>query len=131
MMGTAGNIRKRATRGFTLIEVLVALVVVSLALPALILRMQGALDDAAYMRSKTYAHWIAENKLQEMHIRHRLEGDVSKTRKHQDREDYGGQKWFWVVEMEETEVEEMVRMTVSVGFEEGTYLATLSGFLNE
>lgn len=121
----------RRHRGFTLIEVLVALVIVGLALPALLLRMQAILDNTAYVNEKTHAFWFAENKMQELLIRHKLQGDVVKTKKTQDQEEFAGQKWFWRVTVQDTEAEKMHRVEVSVGLTDDASLATISGFLYE
>jgi len=109
----------------------VALVIVGLALPAMLLRMQGILDDTSYINRKTYAYWLAENKMQEMVITQKLQGGVTKTRKRQDREEFAGQQWFWKIEMQETAVPKIHRMEISVGLEEGVPLANISGFLHE
>jgi len=50
-------------RGFTLVEVMVALVIVAMALPALITLVMAQVDGAAHIRNKTYGMWIAENQL--------------------------------------------------------------------
>lgn len=53
----------RADRGFTLIEILVALTIVSIALMAS-LRAVGSLTvSAAELRNRTLAQWSAENQL--------------------------------------------------------------------
>lgn len=64
--------------GFTLVEVLVALLVLALALLALQVRMTQYLDDAAYLRDKTLASWVALNQLELLQIADRLElpGDL-------------------------------------------------------
>lgn len=59
--------------GFTLVEVLVALLVLALALLALQVRMTQYLDDAAYLRDKTLASWVALNQLELLQIADRLE----------------------------------------------------------
>jgi general secretion pathway protein I len=50
-------------KGFTLVEVMVALMIVALALPALVILVMTQMDGAAHIRTKTYAMWIAENEL--------------------------------------------------------------------
>ena len=50
-------------KGFTLVEVMVALMIVAMALPALVILVMSQVDGAAHIRNKTYAMWIAENEL--------------------------------------------------------------------
>ncbi len=50
-------------RGFTLLEAMIALMIVAMALPALITLVLTQLDGSAAIRDKTYAYWVAENQL--------------------------------------------------------------------
>jgi general secretion pathway protein I len=56
------------SRGFTLVEVLVALVVVALGLAALMVAVQGAARTSGYLRDKTLAQWIALNRITEVRL---------------------------------------------------------------
>jgi general secretion pathway protein I len=68
------TIRRRPdSQGFTLVEVLVALLILALALVALQLRMTRYLEDAAYLRDKTLAMWVASNQLELLHLAQRLD----------------------------------------------------------
>ncbi len=58
----------RRDRGFTLIEVLVALAIVALALTAIAASMSQMIDAANTMRDRTYASWIAQNKITEFRL---------------------------------------------------------------
>jgi general secretion pathway protein I len=60
--------KKRSDRGFTLVEVLVALVVVALGLAALMVAVQGAARTSGYLRDKTLAQWIALNRIAEVRL---------------------------------------------------------------
>lgn len=51
----------RTTRGFTLLEVLVAVAVLGVALAALIKVGSQHADNSAYLRDRTHAHWVAMN----------------------------------------------------------------------
>ena len=62
-MVTKGRIPARPAAGFTLVEVMVALMIVSMALPALVMLVMAQVDGAAHIRDKSYAMWIAENQL--------------------------------------------------------------------
>ena len=59
---------RRSSGGFTLVEVLVALVVVALGLAALMVAVQGAARTSGYLRDKTLAQWIALNRLAEVRL---------------------------------------------------------------
>jgi general secretion pathway protein I len=58
----------RAFRGFTLVEVLVALTIVAIALMAS-LRATGSLSTSAFeLRQRTLAQWSAENRLAQIRV---------------------------------------------------------------
>jgi general secretion pathway protein I len=52
---------KNKIAGFTLIEVLVALVVITIALTAVLVATQTYIKSTNYLRSKTMAQWVAMN----------------------------------------------------------------------
>jgi general secretion pathway protein I len=59
---------RRASRGFTLVEVLVALTIVAVALMAS-LRAVGSMSvGAADLRARTLAQWSAENRLTQIRV---------------------------------------------------------------
>jgi len=124
-------------RGFALLEILIALAIVGVALPALMLRMQSIANTTEFIESRTIAYWIAENKLEEFNAEQRLQKSVSKMRKDQDTLEFDGQEWHWSVQVEELELGEllapakMYRATIEVGIDPEKPLASLVGFLGE
>src|ERR1044071_3540973 len=62
--------RNQRTRhgGFTLVEVLAALVIVSLGLLGVIQAVSQTASSGAYLRDKTIAHWVAMNRLTEVRL---------------------------------------------------------------
>ena len=117
----------RRARGFTLIEVLVALVVVAVAMTAAILAVSERTRDGTYLRDKTLAHWIAMNIITER----RLRAQAPALGKTSDEVEYAGRKWRWTLLVDRTAVDTMRRLDVSVraaDAPEDTSLATVTGF---
>lgn len=50
-------------KGFTLIEVLIALLIISIGLLAIIKAQHQTLTSTLYLKEKIYSHWIAQNQL--------------------------------------------------------------------
>ena len=114
------------SRGFTLMEVMVALAILAIALAAIIKSTAENITNTAYLRDKTLAHWIAMNKLTELQVM-----DVWQTGKADGKTDFAERTWGWRTEIKNTAVGTVRRVEVDV-FREGEKdhpLATLTGFL--
>ena len=120
------------SRGFTLVEVMVALAIVAIALPALLMALYQQIDDTAYLRDKTLAYMVAENKLAEIRL------VIGSTRNLSAGKDSGlasmaDRDWYWWVETKATEVEKFFRVDITVSLEEEQQeqpLYTLSAFMS-
>lgn len=118
----------RRLNGFTLLEVMVALVIVALALAGVATSMGQMIDTANTMRDRTFASWIAQNKIAEM----RLSGDMPEVGESDGEVDYANTTWEWTAEVSETGVENLMKVDVTVfyaGFDEPVRLVT--GFIGE
>lgn len=119
-------------RGFTLVEVMVALAIVAIALPALLMALYQQIDDTAYLRDKTLAYMVAENKLAEIRL------VIGSTRNLSAGKDSGlasmaDRDWYWWVETKATEVEKFFRVDITVSLDEEQQeqpLYTLSAFMS-
>ena len=103
-------------KGFTLIEVMVAVAVIAVALPALTMAMISQIDGTAYLRDKMLSHWVAENQLAEVRIKNRTTGLVPTT-KQTGVEELAGRNWRWQVSSVKTEGEQfndIYRLSVEV-----------------
>jgi general secretion pathway protein I len=113
--------------GFTLIEVLAALVIVALGMMAVIQAVSQTASNSAYLRDKTIAHWVALNRVTEV----RLEQSSPKVDKTSDEVEMAGRKWRWTMTVTQTPVETMRRIDVSVRpaeAKEGSSMAFITGF---
>ena len=59
---------RRSSRGFTLLEVLVALAIVALGMAALMAALTSAADATGHLRDKSFAEWVALNRLAEVRL---------------------------------------------------------------
>jgi general secretion pathway protein I len=113
--------------GFTLIEVLVALVVVGLGMLAVIQTVGQTANTTSYIREKTIAHWIAMNQLTQV----RLLPNPPPIDKSSDEVEMAGRKWRWQMIVTQTPVESIRRIEVRVRPEEApetSSLASVTGF---
>ena len=118
----------RAEGGFTLLEVMVALMVVALTLLAAAATVSQMIDSANTMRDRTYASWIAQNKIVEM----RLAGTVPEVSTTSGELDYGYGRWAWRAVVSETGIDNFMRVDVSVSRVEEDYaIRTVTGFIGE
>lgn len=119
---------RQRIRGFTLLEILVALAVLAVALAAVIKAVGGYTSNQAYLRDRTLATWVARNVLVEQRVKDawpdvgELKGDT----------EMGGRKWRWVGTVSQTDEQDLRRLDVAVrpyDAEDSQPLAVLGGFL--
>ena len=96
--------------GFTLIEVLVALAIVTVGMAAVLGTLSSSADTIVYLRDKTFANWVALNQIAQV----RVSGQLPAPGKSDGDSDFAGRKWHWHQEVSTTQVPGMVRMDVSV-----------------
>ena len=126
-------VKRRLQLGFTLIEVMAALLIVALALPSLMVLITGQLQGAGFVREKTQAFWIAENQLTRLQLRKQLVENATLPQTESGTEEINGIEWFWTIETQDTEVPGFKRLDVAVypTRERENPLATLTGFMDE
>jgi general secretion pathway protein I len=120
--------RTSRVAGFTLIEVMVALVIVSLALAAVAASMGQMIDTANTMRDRTFASWIAQNKIAEL----RLAGVIPEVGESSGEVDYANTSWAWTAEIAETGVENLLKVDVTVSYAgSDAPVRQVTGFIGE
>ncbi|MBB2495037.1 type II secretion system minor pseudopilin GspI [Aquipseudomonas ullengensis] len=122
------------SRGFTLLEVLVALGIFALVAASVLVASSRALQTAARLEDKTFALWLADNHLQDMQL-----AEIPPSEGREAGEDtYAGRRWLWQSKVEATSEPDMRRVTVWVavrpdsglrGNIEDQALVSLSGFV--
>jgi general secretion pathway protein I len=116
--------------GFTLIEVLVALAVIAFALSAIIRATGVMTGNTAHLKEKTYAHWIAMNRVAELRVTKAWPSIGSTS----DDVEMFGEDWRWMQEVNQMAISEHIRQVeISVihreGGDEDFPLTKLTAFL--
>lgn len=118
---------RRAHRGFTLLEVLAALIIVALGMLGVIQAVSQTASNTSYLRDKTVAHWVAMNQLTQA----RLAAQQPRIGKTSDDVEMAGRTWRWTMEVTQTPLESMRRIEVRVRLkdaDEDSSMATVNGF---
>jgi general secretion pathway protein I len=150
MFAKSRQFKKASAKGFTLVEVMVALMIVAMALPALVILVMTQIDGAAHIRNKTYAMWIAENQLTRLTLLNNKElfPNYKLAEKDSGRMDMMGLQWQWSFETspaEEIPVPGIVKLDIGVavlglaegggfsvkGLEKVDPISRLTGFMSE
>ena len=122
---------RRPQRGFTLLEVLIAMAVISIALTAIIKAGSHTTANTAYLKQKTYAHWVAMNRMAEL----QAEKEWPSVGTTSDTMEILGQEWEWIQTTTETIEPNLRRVEVKVilddgGDEDFPLITMVSFFLN-
>jgi general secretion pathway protein I len=100
----------RHAGGFTLIEVLVALVIVAVGMSAVLGALSSSASTLSFLRDETFAQWVALNKIATI----RISGQQPPTGNTDGDTDFAGRSWHWRQEVVSTEVPGVVRIDVKV-----------------
>ncbi len=115
-------------RGFTLVEVVVALAIVAVGMLAVFKTIGDTVNNVSYLRDRTLAAWIADNRITEI----RLSGQMPSVDETAGDLEYAGRQWHWITKVSQTQVEGLRRIDVSVrraGDADDSALVSLAGFV--
>lgn len=95
-------------RGFTLLEVLIALAIVALSAGALLGSVTSSASNASYLKERALAEWVALNRLSEI----RMDRDMPSLGKRKGNTVMAGTRWEWEEEVSELAFDGMFRIDV-------------------
>jgi general secretion pathway protein I len=120
---------KNKNAGFTLIEVLIALVIISVAMTAVIKTTTQNIRDTLYLQNKMIAHWVGMNTVNG--VRAGLIKLSSQTDNIEESTVMLGEKWSWKAILEPTPNKAIAKIKVTVFHDpDHTQYADLTGYLN-
>lgn len=117
-------------KGITLVEVLVALVIFSVAISVGVTTLGDSVRNTRHMDNQTYAHWVAQNKMTELLLQPewpplgRTNGEIELEM---------GRHWYWQTEVKPTTAKNLRRIEVRVSLNRDTdnSLGYLVGFVGK
>jgi len=113
----------RKPNGFTLIEVLIALVIISIAFAAVMSSVSSASRNFIHIKNTTVSTWVASNAIANAQL-NRLDGQTS------GHENMLGQDWRWTMAIKSTPNPDIRELEVTVFDEQtGKSVTKLPGFL--
>jgi len=123
---TGSRSREKPGRGFTLIELVVALAVLAIGMTAVLHSASQAGHAGTFLKQKTIAHWVASNKAAELSINREWPGPGVST----GTETMANQTWQWETEVRNTAVPELRLVTIRVMLD-GEEKASLIAFVGK
>jgi len=117
--------------GFTLIEVLVALVIVAVGMSALMGALSSSARTVTYMQDKTFSEWVALNQVATVRIALQR-GQIPPTGNTNGDIDFAGRSWHWRQEVLDTvpgirRIDVKVRPKEVKGGDDDSWYVTVSG----
>jgi general secretion pathway protein I len=125
-------VSSRRSRGFTLIEVLVALVIVAVGMSALMGALSSSARTVTYMQDKTFAEWVALNQITALRVALQ-QGQIPPVATTNGDIDFANRTWHWRQDVVSSQVPGINRIDVKVrpkevkGGDDDSWYVTVSG----
>ncbi len=122
-------IRRRQNKGFTLLEVLIALAVLAIALAAVIKSIGSHVSNLVYLKERTLAQWVGSNALTEL----RVSGKWPNSGELTGDETMAGYEFSWTIDVTEIEGGDVRRLDLRVTRQEDSDrpLTTLVAYIGK
>ena len=101
---------KENQKGFTLLEVMVALLVVAISLGGAVKVIGNAANNSSRMNNKTFANWVALNQIAKL----RISKEWPKLGEQNGDSEMAGRKWAWTQKSIKTDDDNIKRIEMSV-----------------
>jgi general secretion pathway protein I len=120
--------RRPDERGFTLVEVVVALAIVAIGMLAVFKTIGDTTHNVTELRDRSFAAWIADNRITEI----RISGEMPSVEQTAGDVEFAGRRWHLITTVSQTQVQGLRRIDVSVRRDEdpdSASLVNLAGFV--
>jgi general secretion pathway protein I len=100
---------RRGTGGFTLIEVLVALAIVTIGMAAVLEALTSSARTAMYLENKTFAEWVALDQMERVRL---LSGNLPALGTSDGTIEMAHRRWQWRQKVVDSQVPGVRRITI-------------------
>lgn len=118
--------KSNITAGFTLIEVLLALLIIAIGLTALMKATAQNVANTQHIKEKTISHWVAMQGVTMIQlglIPAKINQDMSQVTK------FFGQRWYWRANITQTSIKSVQRIIIKVSkYQAGPFSESLVAF---
>ena len=97
------KMKKIKIKGFTLIEVMIALFIFSIVSVAVIKNLSMAIRQSTVLKDRLEARWVAENYMTRMQMLPKTSENFPSAGFSRDNSQFGDQRWELEIEIQETE----------------------------
>ena len=108
------GVRMMVGKGFTLVEVMVALAVFAIVSVALVGNSMSTLRQAGIIQDRTLATWLAEDEITKLRLQPRNQENFPRPGTLRQTSEIGRVEWSIEIEIEESENDDIQRVTVRV-----------------
>lgn len=119
---------RRYIKGFTLIEILIALAVIAIAVSALLIAITQSTSYASRVEEKIISHWVAMNAVRSIQLGIVTFESGNKTSKATT---FLGQKWYWRAELSQALLPKQEKIIIFASNKaNGKFLPVLEAYRN-
>ena len=117
---------RRLPRGFTLLEVMIALLIIVVGAAAVINTSTESAWKSTQLWQRTVASWVAQNEIAEFRARRSWSND----RNHSGRVEMANAEWLWQLRVSDTDDPDLRRLDIEVFLDgDDDVKARLTGFM--
>lgn len=112
------SVSPKKPRGFTLVEVLVAVAIVALAVTGILIAMMRQIDGTAYLRDKMFANYVAQNQM-ELALLTNAHTNQLPTDTLSGSEEMAGHTWYWRAQPKSVQQPGVTQLIITVADADG------------